>query len=130
MGHKSTCVEFQWIYERSSYEMLLAVLKKGKKVTLFENFQQQHKRPRLQSTSGFGTNEDITKDSKPDVNMDNPSIPTTSTNSLAILAEVAQSHSSQSSIPDLIGEQNGGADCPCEEDEEMPPLEDADSTKL
>ena len=40
MGHKSTCVEFQWIYERSSYEMLLAVLKKRKKVTLFENFQQ------------------------------------------------------------------------------------------
>ena len=30
MGHKSTCVEFQWIYERSSYEMLLAVLKKRK----------------------------------------------------------------------------------------------------
>ena len=28
MGYKSTCVEFQWIYERSSYEMLLAVLKK------------------------------------------------------------------------------------------------------
>ena len=38
MGHKSTCVEFQWIYERSSYEMLLVVLKKRKKVTLFENF--------------------------------------------------------------------------------------------
>ena len=59
--------------------------------------------------------------------------PTTATNSLAVLAEVAQSHSSQSSLPDLIGEQNGGneeADCPCEEDEEMPPLEDADSTDL
>ena len=55
------------------------------------------------------------------------------TNSLAVLAEVAQSHSSQSSLPDLIGEQNGGnggADCPCEEDEDMPPLEDADSTEL
>ena len=25
---------------------------------------------------------------------------------------------------------NGGADCPCEEDEEMPPLEDADITEL
>ena len=62
MGHKSTCVEFQWIYERSSYEMLLAILKKRKKVTLFENFQQQHKRPRLQSPSGLGTNENITED--------------------------------------------------------------------
>ena len=135
MGHKSTCVEFQWIYERSSYEMLLAVLKKRKKVTLFENFQQQHKRPRLQSPSGLGTNEDITKDTKTDVNMDNPSTPTTpttATNSLAVLAKVAQSQS-QNSLPDLIGEQNGGnggADCPCEEDEEMPPLEDADITEL
>ena len=68
--------------------------------------------------------------------MDNPSTSTTPTaapNPLAALAEVAQSHSSQSSLPDLIGEQNGGnggADCPCEEDEEMPPLEDADSTEL
>ena len=65
--------------------------------------------------------------------MDNPSTPTTpttATNSLAVLAEVAQSHSSQSSLPELIEEQNGGADCPCEEDEEMPPLEDADATEL
>ena len=136
MGHKSTCVEFQWIYERSSYEMLLAVLKKRKKVTLFESIQQQHKRPRLQFPSGLGTNENITETTKTDVNMDNPSTPTTpttATNSLAVLAEVAQSHSSQSSLPDLIGEQNGGnggADCPCEEDEEMPPLEDADITEL
>ena len=56
---------------------------------------------------------------------------TAAINSLAVLAEVAQFHSSQSSLPDLIGEnQIGGADCPCEEDEEMPPLEDADSTEL
>ena len=138
MGHKSTCEEFQWIYERSSYEMLLAVLKKRKTETLFENFQQQYKKPRLQSPSGNGTNEDITNTTKTDVNMDNPSNSTTlttATNPLAVLAEVAQSqsHSSQSSLPDLIGEQNGGnggAECPCEEDEEMPPLEDADITEL
>ena len=135
LGHKSTCEEFQWIHERSSYEMLLASLQKRKKVTLFDNIQQQHKRPRLQSPSGLGTNEDITKYTKTDVNRDNPAptTPTTATNSLAVLAEVAQFHSSQSSLPDLISEQisgNGGADCPCEEDEEMPPLEDADSTEL
>ena len=124
LGHKSTLVEFQWIHERSSYEMLLAVLKKRKKVTLFENFQQQHKRPRLQSPSGLGTNEGNTKDTNTDANMDNPS---TATNSLA---EVALTHSSQSSLPDLIGKQNGGADCPCEEDEEMPPLEGEDVTEL
>ena len=34
LGHKSTCDEFQWIHERSSYEMLLAILKKRKKVSL------------------------------------------------------------------------------------------------
>ena len=136
MGHKSTCEEFQWIHERNSYEILLASLQKRKKVTLFDNIQQQHKRPRLQSPSGLGTNEDITKDTKTDVNMDNLSTsttPNTATNSLAVLVEVAQFHSSQSSLPDLISEQNngnGGADCPCEEDEEMPPLEDADSTDL
>ena len=73
LGHKSTCEEFQWIHERSSYEMLLASLQKRKKVTLFDNIQQQHKRPRLQSPSGLGTNEDITTDTKTDVNMDNPS---------------------------------------------------------
>ena len=125
LGHKSTCEELQWIYEISSYEMLLAILKKGKKVTLFENFQQQHKRPRLQSPSDSDTQEEITKDAKID-----PSTPTAASDSLAVLAEVAQSHSSQSSLPDLIGEQNGGADCPCDEDEEMPPLEGGDIIEL
>ena len=36
----------------------------------------------------------------------------------------------QSSLPDLIGEQNGVADCPCEDDEEIPPLEGDDATEL
>ena len=108
----------------------MAVLKKRKKVTLLENIPQQHKRPRLQSPSDLGTKEEITKDTKTDVNMDNPSTQTTATNSLAVLAEVAQSHSSQSSPPDLIGEQNGGADCPSEGDEEIPPLEGEDITEL
>ena len=62
--------------------------------------------------------------------MDNPSTSNIAPNSLAVLAEVAQSHLSQSSLTDLIGEQNGEADCPCENDEEMPPLEDVDSTEL
>ena len=131
LGHKSTCEEFQWIHERSSYEMLLANLNKRKKVTLFGNFQQQqNKRPILQSTSNSGNQEEITENTKTDVNMDNSSTPTTATNSLAVLAEVAQSHLSQSSLPDLIGEQNGGADCPCEDDEEMPTLEGDDATEL
>ena len=129
LGHKSTCEEFQWIHERSSYEMLLAILKERNKVTIFENIKQ-NKRPRLQSTSDSSKKEEITKDAKTEINMDNPSTPNTAPSSLAVLAEVAQSHSSQSSLPDLIGEQNSGADCPCEDDEKMPPLEGDDATEL
>ena len=43
MGHKSICEDFQWIYEGSSYEMLLAVLKKRKKATLYETFNNDTK---------------------------------------------------------------------------------------
>ena len=129
LGHKSTCEEFQWIHERSSYEMLLAILKKRKKVTLFDNIKQ-NKRPRLQSPSDSSTQEEITKNAKTDVNIDNPSTQTTASSSLAVLAEVAHSHSSQSSLPDLIGEQNVGVDCPHENDEELPPLEGDDATEL
>ena len=110
--------------------MLLAILKKRKKVTLFENIQQQNKRPRLQTPNDSSTKEEITKDAKTETHMDNPSTPNTAPNSLAVLIEVAQSHSSQSSLPDLIGEQDGGAHCPCEDDEQMPPLEGEDITEL
>ena len=50
--------------------------------------------------------------------MDNPSssaTPTAATNSLAVLVEMSQSHTSQSSLSDLFDEQHGGtggADCP------------------
>ena len=136
MGHKSTCVEFQWIYERSSYEMLLAVLKEKKEGNSLKIFNNNTRDLDCNLLVVMALMKDITNTTKTDVNMDNPSTPTTpttATNSLAVLAEVAQSHSFQSSLPDLIGEQNGGnggADCPCEEDEEMPPLEDADVTEL
>ena len=70
LGHKSTCEEFQWIHERSFFEILLADLEKRKKVTLFKNIKQ-NKRPRLQSTSDFGKKEEITKDAKAEINMDN-----------------------------------------------------------
>ena len=62
--------------------------------------------------------------------MDNSNTLNTATSFLAVLAEVAQFHSSQSSLPDLIGEKNGGADSPCEEGEEMPPLEGDEITEL
>ena len=90
----------------------------------------KNKRPRLQCNSDFGKKEEITKDAKAEINMNNPSTPHTAPSSLVLLAEVTQSHSSQSSLPDLICEQNGGADCPCEDDEEMSPLEGDDATEL
>ena len=98
-------------------------------MTLFEKIKQ-NKRPRLQSTSDSSKKEEITKDAEAEINMENPSTPNTAPGPLAVLAEVAQSHSSQSSLPDLIGEQNGEADCPCEDDEEIPPLEGDDATEL
>ena len=76
-----------------------------------KTFNNNTKGPRLQSPSGNGTNEDSSNPDQTDVNMDNPNTsttPTTATNPLAVLAEVAQSqsHSSQSFLPDVIGEQN------------------------
>ena len=64
LGHKSTCDEFQWIYERSPYEMLLAILKKRKKVNFFEYIKPQNKRPRLQSTSNSNNKEEDTNNAK------------------------------------------------------------------
>ena len=59
------------------------IYRERKKATLFGNYQQQqNKRPRLQSTSDSGNQEEITKNAKTDVHMDNPSTPTTATNSL------------------------------------------------
>ena len=50
MGHNTGCVEFQHIHERESYEVLLAILKKRKKVTCTDIPDRETKRPRLDST--------------------------------------------------------------------------------
>ena len=99
-------------------------------MNFFEYIKPQNKRPRLQSTSDSNNKKEVTNDAKREISMENPNTSNTAPNSLAVLTEVAQSHSSKSSLPDLIGEQNGGADCSCEEDEEMPPLEGDDITEL
>ena len=43
MGHHTGCVEFQYIHERESYEVLFAILKKRKKVTFSEHTNIQSK---------------------------------------------------------------------------------------
>ena len=40
MGHLTTCAEFQWIHERESYEVLLAILKEEKESNLFRRSLQ------------------------------------------------------------------------------------------
>ena len=49
MGHHTGCNEFQYIHERESYEVLLAMLKKKKKVSFPGCPFNKNKRPRLQS---------------------------------------------------------------------------------
>ena len=49
MGHHTGCDEFQYIHERESYEVLLAMLKKKKRVSFPGCPFNKRKRPRLQS---------------------------------------------------------------------------------
>ena len=49
MGHNTGCFGFQYIHERESYEVLLAILKKRKKVSFAGCPVSKNKRPRLQS---------------------------------------------------------------------------------
>ena len=58
-------------------------------------------------------------------------LPKSTTDCLTVLADAAlvtsnatHSNNPPDSLPDLVQENTGGADCPCEEDdEEIPPLE-------
>ena len=49
MGHHTGCSEFQYVHERESYEILLAMLKKKKKVSFPGCPFNRKKRPRLHS---------------------------------------------------------------------------------
>ena len=49
MGHHTGCNEFQYIHERESYKVLLAMLKKKKKVSFLGCPFNKNKRPRLHS---------------------------------------------------------------------------------
>ena len=49
MGHHTGCSEFKYVHERESYEVLLAMLKKKKKVSIQDCHFNKNKRPRLQS---------------------------------------------------------------------------------
>ena len=124
MGHHTECIEFQYIHERESFEVLFAILKKRRKVTFSGHTNIQTKRPRL----------DTMNENQPDAKGTpyNLSLPSSTTDSLSMLADTAlnsanstQSNTLPNSLPELVED---GTDCPCndEDDEEMPALEDAD----
>ena len=49
MGYNTGCIEFQYIHERESYEVLLAIIKKRKKVSFTGCPFSKNKRPRVES---------------------------------------------------------------------------------
>ena len=134
MGHNTGCVDSQYIHERESYEVLLAILKKRKKVTFADDADSQTKRPRLDSTvenedkdEGQGgtnaVNEVQKVPSAKEIQPINLSQATTDFPTVLADAALATSTATQSnippnSLPDLVEDNIGGADCPCEEDDE------------
>ena len=59
MSYSTGCFDFQYIHERESYEVLLAILEKRKKVAYTGCSNNQSKRPRLHSPE---VNEETQKD--------------------------------------------------------------------
>ena len=124
IGHHTGCIEFQCVHERESFEVLLAILKKRRKVTFSGHTNIQTKRLRLETM-----NENQPKAKEIPSNL---SLPNSTTDSLSMLADTAlnsanytQSNALPNSLSELVEDGN---DCPCndEDDEEMAALEDAD----
>ena len=142
MGHNTGCFEFQYIRERESYEILLAILKKRKKVTFTGCSSNQSKRSRLHSPK---LNEETKEEEVPEIQKVpktrkiQPNLSQEPTESLSVLADVAlatsdttqpdtQPNDPPKSPPDLVTESVEEAYHSCEQaDEEMPPLEDIDA---
>ena len=142
MGHSTGCIEFLHMHERKSFEVLLAILKKRKKMTFSRCSNNQSKRPRLHSPK---LNEEAKNDTEevpevqkvPTAKEVQPNLSQEPTGSLSVLADVdlptldttqtnTQLNDPPKYLPDLVTVSVDGADCPCEEaDEEIPPLEDA-----
>ena len=118
MGHHTGCIEFQYVHERESFEVFLAILKKRRKVTFSGHTKIQTKRPRLET---MNENQPEAKETP-----SNLSLPNSTTDSLSMLADTAlnSANSTQLNVltnflPELVEDDT---DCPCndEDDEEMP----------
>ena len=128
MGHNTGFVEFQHLYERESFEVLLAILKKRKKVTFADDADIETKRPRLDSTveNEVADDDQDDKDAVSEVQKIprakelKPTLSHVPTDSLSVLADAALATSADThpntlpnSLPDVIEDAVGGADCPC-----------------
>ena len=140
MGHNTGGIEFLHLHERESYEVMLAILKKRKKVTFHDDTVVEPKRAKLDSTMET-TNKNDTTDEIPKVKEVprakeiQPNLSQATTDALSVLDDTAIATSDHTppnnppnSLPNLVTdtvkETVDGADCPCEDDEEIPPLED------
>ena len=83
MGHHTGCDEFQYIHERESYEVLLAMLKKKKRVSFPGCPFNKRKRPRLQSPKYDAHTRDDQEEEEPEK-------PKMSENTLDLLADAAE----------------------------------------
>ena len=94
MGHNTDCIEFLHLHERASYEVLLAILKKRKKVTFYDDALVEPKRAKLDSTVEAAGKDDVTGDipevqKVPRAKEIQPNLSQATTDALAILVDTA-----------------------------------------
>ena len=146
MGHHTGCSEFQYVHERESYEVLLAMLKKKKKLSLPDCPFNKKKRPRLQSPQHEVPRKDdtderlkcaktplaklIQKVTEPAFNADSVNPPEPSDPSEPLSDQLEKINDGFVCSHDTNGETNGEANGDTNDepegqaDEEMPPLVD------
>ena len=94
MGHNTGCVEFQYIHKGESYEVLLTILKKRKKVIFSGCTNIQSKRPRLDSAMMDEEAKEATEavpevQKVPEAKEIQPNLSQEPTDSLSLLADAA-----------------------------------------
>ena len=127
MGHSTGCSEFLHIHERESHEVLLAILKKKKKMSFGDDTDFESKRAKIDPQAD--TVEDTADTTEvtviPCAKETTSELTTSSTHALSMLADIATSNNppNPSSFTDtpLVDEVKHGEDS---ENEEMLPLID------
>ena len=91
MGHNTGCKEFLHMYERESFEIMLAILKKRKKVTFHEDTVVEPKRAKLEPivvTDDHDATDEIPKVKELPIAQEiQPNLSQSPTNKLSVLAD-------------------------------------------